>query len=222
MAGKSAARSTIPSPWPPHSSGSARPAQPSSAISFQPLSSKPLSLAAISRSRSDLKREARRSWAVDLIACCSSVRSKYMGEWAPSDSLAQPRQAQDPLGDDVFEDVGGAALDRVGAGAEEAVLPGAAGDRMLGAACQRRVSALDLERQLGQVLVDVGPLPLAQRALGTGDARLHRLGQAAVGVQPHRLDLDVELGDALAEVGILGGGGTIGGRFPGQLREPAE
>src|SRR5215218_4292854 len=107
----------MPRPWPPHSSGSARPAQPSSAISFQPLSSKPLSLAAISRSRSDLKREARKSWAVDRIACCSSVRSKYK---ARSPSLSQPRQAQDPLGDDVFEDVGGPALDRVGAGAEEA------------------------------------------------------------------------------------------------------
>ena len=65
-------------------------------------------------------------------------------------SLAQPRQAEDPLGDDVLEDVGGAALDRVGAGAEEAVLPGAAGDRVLGAAAERRVGALDLERQLGR------------------------------------------------------------------------
>src|SRR3954452_16073200 len=155
----------MPSPCPPHSSGRASPAQPSSAISCQALSSKPLSLPAISRSRPDLKREARKSWAVCLIARCSSVRSKYMER---AKGLAQPRQAQDPLGDDVFQDVGGTALDRVGAGAEEAVLPGPTGDRMLGAARQQRVGTLDLERQLGQVLVDVGPLPLAQRALRPG------------------------------------------------------
>ena len=35
-------------------------------------------------------------------------------------ALAHPRQAQDPLGDDVLEDVGGAALDRVGPRAQEA------------------------------------------------------------------------------------------------------
>ena len=66
-------------------------------------------------------------------------------------SLAQPRQAEHALGDDVLEDVGGAALDRVGARAQEAVLPGAVGDRVLGAAGERRVGALDLQRQLGQV-----------------------------------------------------------------------
>src|SRR5215467_8160368 len=96
--------------------------------------------------------------------------------------LAHPRQAEHPLSDDVLEDVGGAALDRVGARAQEAVLPGAAGDDVLVAARQRRVSALDVERQLRYALVDVGPLPLAQRALRTRNARLHRLGQAAIGV----------------------------------------
>src|SRR3954453_5376561 len=105
----------MPRPCPPHSSGSARPAQPSSAISVQPAGSVPSSLAAISRIRSDLKREARKSWAVDLIARCSSVRSKYMAV-----DLAQPRQAKHALGDDVLEDIRRPALDRVGAGAQEA------------------------------------------------------------------------------------------------------
>ena len=82
--------------------------------------------------------------AVDLIACCSSVRSKYM-----SGPLAHLRQAEHALGDDVLEDVGGAALDRVGPRAQEAVLPGAVGERVLGAAAERRVGALDVERQLG-------------------------------------------------------------------------
>jgi hypothetical protein len=58
--------------------------------------------------------------------------------------LAHPRQAEHALGDDVLEDVGGAALDRVGARAQEAVLPGAVGDGVLGAAVERRIGALDL------------------------------------------------------------------------------
>src|SRR6476469_9601716 len=169
----------MPSPCPPHSSGTASPVQPSSAISCQPDSSKPSSLAAISRSRSDLKREARKSWAVALIACCSSVRSKYISKFRPRALLSssEPRQAEHALGDDVLEDVRRAALDRVGARAEEAVLPGAVGGSVLGAAAERRVGALDVERQLGDPLVDVGPLPLAQGALRAGDAGLHRLGQ---------------------------------------------
>src|ERR1700726_4927627 len=93
--------------------------------------------------------------AVRLICCCSSVRSKYI--WLP-----QLWQAQHPLGDDVLEDVGSAALDRVRARAQEGVLPLTVGDRVLGPAGERRVGALDLHRQLGDALVDVGPLPLAQ------------------------------------------------------------
>ena len=40
------------------------------------------------------------------------------------------------------------------------------------------VRALDLHRQLHQVLVHLGPLPLAERALRAGHAVLHDLGQA--------------------------------------------
>src|SRR6188768_1223104 len=121
----------MPSPCPPHSSGSARPVQPSSAISSQSDCSKPFSLSASSRMRSDLYRAARKSWAVALIACCSSLRSKYISR---RQSLTHPRQAKHALGDDVLEDVGGAALDRVGARAQEAVLSGPAGDGVLVAA----------------------------------------------------------------------------------------
>src|ERR1700753_3877886 len=128
----------MPRPCPPHSSGSASPAQPSSAISPHPASSVPSSDPAISRIRSDLKREARKSRAVERIASCSSVRSKYIPKTLPLPSLTHPRQAEHALGDDVLEDVGGAALDRVGARAEEVVLPGAGGDRALGAAPARR------------------------------------------------------------------------------------
>ena len=57
---------------------------------------------------------------------------------------------------------------------------------------------------------------------GPGDAGLHRLGQAAVGVEPHRLGLDVELGDPLAEDRVVGRGAAVDAGLGGQRGEPLE
>src|SRR5215207_1235085 len=138
--------STMPRPWPPWSSSMKMPAQPSSDISFQ-ASSSWLPASASSRTRSGLKRAASRSLAVRLIACWSSVKSKFMG-------LPQLRQAEHPLGDDVLEDLGGAALDRVRAGAQQAVGPGRVP--------RSAVLTEDVHGQLGERLVDLTPLPLRQ------------------------------------------------------------
>src|SRR5919107_5063708 len=116
------------------------PAQPSSAISFQaPSSCSPAS--ASSRTRSGLKRAASSSFAVRLIACWSSVKSKFT-RLAPLPELGEAEHA---LGDDVLEDLGGAALDRVRARAQQAVGPVGVDDRPL--------RALDVHRELGQRLV---------------------------------------------------------------------
>src|SRR5215210_8384328 len=149
------------------------PAQPSSAISFQAPSSY-LPDSASSRTRSGLKRAASISFAVRLIACWSSVKSKFI-------RLPQLRQAEHSLGNDVLEDLGGAALDRVGARAQQAVGP-------------RRVPrgavlAEDVDGQLGQGLVQVAPLPFRERALGAGHAVLHDRRQSAPRVEPQQLDL---------------------------------
>src|SRR5215204_3620865 len=189
--------STTPSPWPPCASSTKIPAQPSSDISFQ-ASSSWLPDSASSRTRSGLKRAARSSLAVRLIACWSSVKSKFMG-------LPQLRQAEHALGDDVLEDLGGAALDRVRARAQEAVGPG----RVPGHA----VLAEDVHRQLGERLVDLAPLPLRQRALGTGNAALHDLREPAPGVQAQQLHLDRELGDALADQRVVGHAALAGERL---------
>src|SRR5215210_5455573 len=166
--------STMPSPWPPRSSSMKIPAQPSSDISFQAPSSY-LPASASSRTRSGLKLAASSSFAVRLIACWSSVKSKFI-------RLPQLRQAEHPLGDDVLEDLGGAALDRVRARAQQAVGPG----RLpVGA-----VLAEDVDGQLGERLVDLAPLPLRQGALRTGHATLHDLGEPAPGVEAQELHLD--------------------------------
>src|SRR3954454_964466 len=105
----------MPSPWPPCSSSMKMPAQPSTDSSFQ-ASSSYAPASASSRIRSGLKRAASSSFAVRLMACWSSVKSKFM-------ALPQLRQAEHALGDDVLEDLGRATLDRVGARAQQPVGP---------------------------------------------------------------------------------------------------
>src|SRR5207248_1699049 len=83
--------------------------------------------------------------------------------------LAHPRQAEHALGDDVFQDLRRAALDRVRARTQEAVGPVGVEHRPLVAA--------NVHRELRQRLVRLRPLQLRQRALGTGLAALHDLCQ---------------------------------------------
>src|SRR3954453_17036006 len=195
--------STMPSPWPPCSSSMKMPGQPSSQSSFQ-ASSSYLPASASSRTRSNLKRLASRSCAVRLMACWSSVKSKFI-----SPLSAQLRQAEDALGDDVLEDLGRAALDRVGSRAQHPIGPG-----------RVPVSALlaeDVDRELGERLVDLAPLPLRQRALRAGHARLHDRGEAAPGVQAQQLHLDRQLREALADDRVL-----VGAALVGQLLELLE
>src|SRR5918995_3110758 len=104
----------------------------------------------------------------------------------PSASL---RQAEHALGDDVLEDLGGAALDRVTAGAQQLVAPGAAGLEGL--------RADDVGRKLRELLVRVRPDPLEQRALGTGLAVLLDRRQAAVSGQPQRPRAQVQVPEAV-------------------------
>src|SRR5919106_1322396 len=131
--------SPVPSPWPPCSSPTKIPGQPSSQSSVH-TSSSYLPASASSRTCSGLKRAASSSLAVRLIACWSSVKSKFI-------RLPQPRQAEHALGDDVLEDLGGTALDRVRAGAQQAVGPG----RVPGCG----VLAKDVRGQLGERLVEL-------------------------------------------------------------------
>src|SRR3954471_19458324 len=172
----------MPSPWPPWASSMKKPAEPTSPPSCQ-ASSSYFSASASSRIRSGLKRAASISFAVRLIACWSSVKSKFIC------GLPQLRQAEHALGDDVLEDLGGAALDRVRARAEQPVGPRVV---PLGG-----VLAEDVGGQLGQRLVDLAPLPLRQRALRARHAALHDLGEPPPRVEPQQLNLDGELRDPL-------------------------
>src|SRR4051812_17290274 len=178
----------MPRPCPPWSSSMKMPAQPSSHISLQ-ASSSYFSASASSRIRSGLKRAASISFAVRLMACWSSVKSKFIC------ALPQLRQAEHALGDDVLEDLRGAALNRVGARAEQPVGPRVV---PLGG-----VLAEDVGGQLRERLVDLAPLPLRERALGARHAPLHDLGETAPRVESQELHLDRELRDPLADHRVL-------------------
>src|SRR5947208_2850217 len=82
---------------------------------------------------------------------CSSVRPKFMR------GSPQPWQSEHPLGDNVLQHVGGAALDRVRLRAQEPVAPLLAPGEAVGAE--------DLGREIRHLLVEVGPLPLRYRSL---------------------------------------------------------
>src|SRR4051812_33033979 len=116
---------------------------------------------------------------------CSELRS-----WSP-----QAGKAEHALSNDVLQNLGGAALDRVRPGAQEAIAPLRAEAHPL--------RAEDLVAELGQGLVVVSPFPLAERSLGTWDPGLHRLREGAQGAEAHRLDSDLELGDPLADHRIV-------------------
>src|SRR5579862_3941142 len=102
------------------------------------------------------------------------------GQILPWDVLVEPglwRQAEHPLGDDVPQDLRGAALDRVPLGAQVAVTRAAAEERRVFRAAHGPVvvaQALDpveLDVQPGYLLVQPGEDQLGGRALGARLAR---------------------------------------------------
>src|SRR5437762_13789894 len=163
----------MPNPWPPCSSATKMPGQPSKTNSSHCASVNPWSSSvARRRTSSSGNRDASRSRAESLIARCSSLKSKFTRS-------PEPGQPEHALGDDVLEDLGRAALDRVRPRPEEAV-----GPRLL---VELGTFAGDVDGQLGQRLVDLGRVPLPERALGPGPAVLHLRGQAPVGVELEHL-----------------------------------
>src|SRR3954452_15926961 len=175
----------MPRPCPPCSSAIAMPGQPSSTSSAHRSASYALPSAA-ARTFSSVERLASRSRAVRLISCWSSVKSKFM-----KSLLTHPREAQNALRDDVLEDLGGAALDGVAAGAQQLVGPAVAG--------RQRVGTEQVGRELRELLVGLRPHPLGQRALGARRAVLLDRRQPAVGGQAQDLGLQVQLPELVGD-----------------------
>src|SRR3954471_22352201 len=181
--------STAPSPWPPCCSDTAIPGQPSSHSTRHSPSSYAAASAA-SRTFSKGEREASISRAVRLMSCWSVLRSKFIAA-----SSARSRQAEHALGDDVLEDLRGAALDRVAAGAQQLVGPARAAGQGL--------RAEQVGSQLRELLVALRPHPLDQRALRARLAVLLDRRQPAVGRQADDLRLDVELAEPVGDRAVV-------------------
>src|SRR5215210_8219652 len=161
------------------------PGQPSSDSSRH--SASPYARAsAASRTFAHGERAASSSRATVLISCWSWVRSKSIAVLS-----ACLGEAEHALGDDVLEHLGGAALDRVPARAQQLVGPAVAG-------LERR-GAEQVGGELAELLVRVRPDPLQQRALGPGLAVLLDGRQAAVSRQAQRLRAQMEVAQAVGD-----------------------
>src|SRR5437588_740743 len=99
-------------------------------------------------------------------------------------------QAEDPLGDDVPQHLGGARLDRVAAAAELLVMPPAVVEDPLGSE--------QLAPELRHALVLLRPAQLDRRAFRTGNTGALQGAERAVVRVAERLELDPLGGDALA------------------------
>src|SRR6185436_3455213 len=102
------------------------------------------------RTNSEVHSFSRNLRAVFRSSSCSWLNPKSMAVSSNPLTLRQPQHA---LADDVLLDLRGPALDRVGPGPEECILPETAVHRPVGSLGQLRVRPLDLHGQLLQLLV---------------------------------------------------------------------
>src|SRR5438445_9605467 len=137
------------------------------------------------------KRDAQRSCTASRMARCSSLRSKRT---VPSRS-AQPWQREHALGEDVALDLGGAALDRVGASTQQAMCPHWIG--------RKGIDTEHVHGELAQGLVHRRPLDLDHRAFGTGYPVLLGASEAAISVEPYRLRIHHQLAEAAPDRSVV-------------------
>src|SRR5262245_57361420 len=115
-----------------------------------------------------------------------------------------PWQAQHALGDHVPLHLGRTRVDRRGACPEVLVLPPARVERAFGAAGERGVRAMELDREVLETLVGLAPDELQVRALGARLPLPHHLGHLLVDEEADDLRLDEALREALAPAAIAG------------------
>src|SRR5262245_13421880 len=148
-----------------------RPSQPCSASFAQSSELMPSGVSMRRRTVSEAHSFSKNFRAVLRRSSCSSLKPKFMG-------LAF-RETEHALADNVLLDLGGAALDGVGAGAEEAVLPEPVLDRPAAALGELGVGTLELHGHLLEALMAFHPHHLAGGGLGTGQLALEELGDRA-------------------------------------------
>src|SRR5262249_58987380 len=108
------------------------------------------------------------------------------------------RHAEAALGDDVLLDLRRAAADDEAEREHVVERPDAAVADALVVPAERAVGAEDLQRRLGEVVVQLGRDELVDRGRDAGTAAADRVGELAVRLELHRLDADGERGEPLA------------------------
>src|SRR5581483_510805 len=84
------------------------------------------------------------------------------------------------------------------------------------------VRALEGEREFVHALVELAPQKLRDRTFGTGRAAALQAREVAVGEILHRLDVDIELGESLADEAAIELAGTVGEALAGKRGEILE
>src|SRR5438309_9730155 len=199
ISSNSPTRSTTPTPTPPYTSGKMRPSHPCSASFAQNSGVVPSGVSISLRTVGDGHSFSRNLRAVARRSSCSSLKPK-------STRALSLRQAEHALADDVLLDLRGPALDRVGARAQERVLPEPVLDRPVAALHELRVGALDLHRELLESLVGLHPAHLPGRRLRTGHLTLEEPRDRPGARILQALGVDPELRDLLAHDRVLGDG----------------
>src|SRR5438477_4527072 len=113
------------------------------------------------------------------------------------------RQAQHALAQDVALDIAGAGRDRVLPGGHDAVEPARRVGHDLGAHVDQCVHAEQLAGRIGDAHADLGARELQDRALRPRWLAADLAGERAVARVLHRLAVDEELREALADLGIV-------------------
>src|SRR5439155_21318548 len=108
---------------------------------------------------------------------------------------AAPGQTEDTLGDDVPEDLRRAGLDRVAAATQLLIAPVRGRPVAVG---HLRLLSDDLDGELGEALVRLGPAELRDRPLGAGRAGALVARQGAVVGVAEGLEFDPLASDAIA------------------------
>src|SRR5712691_13324371 len=172
------------------------PSHPCSASFVQKSSVTPAGSAMRSRTNVEAHSFSKNFRAVARSSSCSWLNPKSMG----CPLFGEPEHA---LADDVLLDFRRAALDGVGAGAEERVLPEPAVHGPVRPAQDLRVGPLDLHRQILDLLVCLDPAHLARGRLGARDLALEELGDRPRAHVLQALSVDPELGDLLTHDRVL-------------------
>src|ERR1700730_17935171 len=175
------------------------PFHPRPAIAAYSSGAAPASSAIVLRTYAGVHSLVRNSRALSCSWRCSSLSPKSMVKVTSPANLTRLGHLEPALGDDIFLDVRGAAADYQAQREHPLIRPERAVHRVFLATRQCRVIAHRLHCGRRDVVVELGAGQLVYHRLDSRIAPAHLVGELAQHVVLHRLNPDLEIGQALPE-----------------------